>query len=61
MRNIEILKEVLKLIDKERHGEFSKAASTLAAIHELIAEERPTLVARQDAHNKDQMKLEGIE
>jgi len=33
----------------------------LAAIRELIAAERPTLAAQQDAHNKDQLKLEGIE
>jgi hypothetical protein len=57
MRNIEILREILKLIDKERRGEFSKAASTLATIHELIVEERPVLVH----YNKDQMNLEGIE
>ena len=61
MRNIEIIREIMKLIDKERHSEFSKAHSTLASIHELIAEERPTLVTEQDAHNKDQMNLEGIE
>ena len=57
MRNIEILREIMKLIDKERRGEFSKAASTLATIHELIVEERPVLVH----YNKDQMNLEGIE
>ena len=56
MRNIEILKEVLKIVDSEGDDHLA-----LAAIHTLIAAERPTLVAQQDAHNKDQMKLEGIE
>ena len=55
MRNIEILREILKIVDSEG------GAPALAAIHALIAAERPTLVTEQDAHNKDQLKLEGIE
>ena len=57
MRKIEIVRGIMKLVDKERRGEFSKAASTLATIRELIVEERPILVH----YNKDQMNLEGIE
>ena len=57
MRNIEILREILKLADHEAYGDNP----TLAAIRKLIAAERPTLVTEQDAHNKDQLKLEGIE
>ena len=59
MRNIEILREILKLIDKRESKLHPWKA--LAAIHALIAAERPTLATEQDAHNKDQMKLEGIE
>ena len=65
MRNIEILREILKLIDKrdEAYRRESKLhpCKALATIRELIAAERPTLVTEQDAHNKDQLKLEGIE
>ena len=53
MRNIEILREILKLADHEAYGDNP----TLAAIRELIVEERPVLVH----YNKDQMNLEGIE
>lgn len=60
MRNIEILREILKLVDSEASGRLG-GVPALAAIHALIAAERPTLVTEQDAHNKDQLKLEGIE
>jgi len=55
MRNIEILKEILKLTESEADS------PTLAAIRELIERERPMLVTEQKAYDKDQLKLEGIE
>lgn len=65
MRNIEILREILKLIDKRDEADRRESKlhpwKALATIRELIAAERPTLVTEQDAHNKDQLKLEGIE
>ena len=59
MRNIEIIKEILKLINKERDSEFSESASTLAAIRELVINERPQLNERVNDNN--QLKLEGVE
>ena len=62
MRNIEILKEILKLTESEAYGNGSTSDNpTLAAIRELIEQERPMLVTEQKAHDKDQLKLEGIE
>jgi len=63
MRNIEILREILKIMDDADYSHWGRVAdyARLAAIRELIAAERPTLAAQQDAHNKDQLKLEGIE
>ncbi len=59
MRNIEVIKEILKLINKERNSEFSEAASTLAAIRELVINERPQLNGK--VNDKNQLKLEGVE
>ncbi len=56
MRNIEILREILSLANKAR----DMNSPTLAAIRELITEERPMLV-QPEVPDKNQLKLEGIE
>ncbi len=56
MRNLEIIKEILSLANKARDIN----SPTLAAIRELIAEERPALM-QEEAYDEDQLKLEGIE
>jgi hypothetical protein len=63
MRNIEILKEILKLTESElpNHPTLLWDTRRLATIRELIEQERPMLVTEQKAHDKDQLKLEGIE
>lgn len=55
MRNIEILKEILKLAESESDS------PTLEVIREMIVKQRPNLLTEQVALNKDQLKLEGIE
>lgn len=56
MRNLEIIKEILRMANEAR----DMNSPTLAAIRELIAEERPLLM-QEEAYDKDQLKLEGIE
>ena len=71
MRNIEILREILKLAESEltakrEEGAYrqtegyisSRQRYALLSISKLIGEERPALV---NAQSKDQMNLEGIE
>ena len=51
-----LIKEILSLANKAR----DMNSPTLAAFRELIAEERPFLI-QEEAYDKDQLKLEGIE
>ncbi len=57
MRNIEILKEVLKIVDKELDN-HPLPLPEMVEIRRLITSERPQLDSK--TNDKNQLKLEGV-
>jgi len=58
MRNLEIIKEILKIVDRELE-DHPLPLPEMVEIRELIVNERPQLNERVNDNN--QLKLEGVE
>jgi len=58
MRNLEIIKEILKIVDRELE-DHPLPLPEMVEIRELIVSERPQLNERVNDNN--QLKLEGVE
>ena len=56
MRNLEIIREILKIVDRELEGH---PLPEMVEIRELIVSERPQLNGKVNDNN--QLKLEGVE